>query len=423
MLVRVAAFRSAAALVAAGAPSAPAEVWVREGGTGPPASQSLLDHHLDVMRRLVAHDNGAGSVAASRCPILDAGRLQAQTALPPAAQGTLYLTTRPVLTDLGRQRELAAAVRSFLARQVPPGEEAMVVAQFDVPAARSSGPHVADTFACTQGRSAAAGGWSAMLHLEPAWTVDRLQAARVPQTRIEWQAWLDDLEQHGEVAFRSQHVVDGGGQGRILSRELLLGQNKGLTVGGIIPPLIAHGLTHRLDCLALPSAAQVLATRGDIEHVSFNLSGLVLDDPSFPARVRACLAEKGVDPRQIGFELIETGPPPNPWIGRQVVAELKAAGHRIYIDDVGQGRSLGHFVWLPPELIDVIKIDAAYVGAVTRKPTVYDDVRRMIDTAHAYGIQAVAEGVEDEETALAMAAAGVDYQQGFFWHRPEPLLL
>jgi len=47
-------------------------------------------------------------------------------------------------------------------------------------------------------------------------------------------------------------------------------------------------------------------------------------------------------------------------------------------------------------------------------------VRTIINLAHSFGLRVTAEGVEDHETADALAALNCDYLQGYCFARPLP---
>ena len=47
-------------------------------------------------------------------------------------------------------------------------------------------------------------------------------------------------------------------------------------------------------------------------------------------------------------------------------------------------------------------------------------MKTIVDLAHNFNMQVVAEGVEDEETADALQALGCDTLQGYWIGRPAP---
>jgi EAL domain-containing protein (putative c-di-GMP-specific phosphodiesterase class I) len=70
--------------------------------------------------------------------------------------------------------------------------------------------------------------------------------------------------------------------------------------------------------------------------------------------------------------------------------------------------------------IDELKLDRSFVSVMSADPRSAAIVRSTIELAHALGLRLVAEGVEDEATAGALARSGCDEAQGFFFSRPLP---
>lgn len=97
---------------------------------------------------------------------------------------------------------------------------------------------------------------------------------------------------------------------------------------------------------------------------------------------------------------------------------LRELGIRVSIDDFGTGySSLSYFNDIPA---DELKIDQSFVRKMLNDEGYARIVRTIINLAHEFGLQVIAEGVEDEQTAEALAALGCDYLQGYYFSRPLP---
>lgn len=100
------------------------------------------------------------------------------------------------------------------------------------------------------------------------------------------------------------------------------------------------------------------------------------------------------------------------------VGELRAAGYRIAIDDLGAGYAgLTAFAVLEP---DIVKLDMTLVrGADGSRPK-----RRIIgsvaDACRDLGMLVVAEGVETRGELGAVLDAGCDLVQGYLLGKPAP---
>ncbi|WP_213004328.1 sensor domain-containing phosphodiesterase [Paractinoplanes toevensis] len=100
---------------------------------------------------------------------------------------------------------------------------------------------------------------------------------------------------------------------------------------------------------------------------------------------------------------------------RAVLAPLRARGMRLAIDDAGAGfSSLRHIVATAP---DVIKLDRSIVAGVAGDPVLAVVVRSLVQLAGAVGAKTVAEGIETETDADALAGLGVDLGQGWLFDR------
>ncbi|WP_146901333.1 putative bifunctional diguanylate cyclase/phosphodiesterase [Cellulomonas aerilata] len=97
------------------------------------------------------------------------------------------------------------------------------------------------------------------------------------------------------------------------------------------------------------------------------------------------------------------------------LTRLRALGARIAIDDFGTGYS--SFARLATLPVDVLKIDRAFVDAVTTDEGAAV-VRAIVSLAQAYRLDVVAEGVETLEQLDALVALGVPKLQGFLLGRP-----
>lgn len=104
---------------------------------------------------------------------------------------------------------------------------------------------------------------------------------------------------------------------------------------------------------------------------------------------------------------------------RGVFADLRAAGARLALDDVGSGYcGLRHIVELVP---DVIKVDQSLVRGIHADPGRRNLMIALVSFARDFGATLVAEGVEDEQEATALQRWGVRFAQGWLYGRPGPL--
>jgi diguanylate cyclase (GGDEF)-like protein len=98
------------------------------------------------------------------------------------------------------------------------------------------------------------------------------------------------------------------------------------------------------------------------------------------------------------------------------VDQMRAAGVRVAMDDIGFGRScLEALIMLEPE---VVKIDRRMVDKFADDPGRRRVLERMLRVISTWGAVAVAEGIEREVDLEALRELGVPYGQGFLLGRP-----
>ncbi|MEA2290324.1 MAG: hypothetical protein QOD55_2321, partial [Solirubrobacteraceae bacterium] len=68
-----------------------------------------------------------------------------------------------------------------------------------------------------------------------------------------------------------------------------------------------------------------------------------------------------------------------------------------------------------------LKIHGSFVRDAERDDRELAVIRAIAEVARVYGVATIAELVETQELAHALRRAGVDYGQGFFFGRPEPV--
>jgi EAL domain-containing protein (putative c-di-GMP-specific phosphodiesterase class I) len=99
-----------------------------------------------------------------------------------------------------------------------------------------------------------------------------------------------------------------------------------------------------------------------------------------------------------------------------VLARLRELGVRVSIDDFGTGYS--SLAYLKNVPADELKIDRSFVMNMLADEADGRLVEQVVALGHAFGLEVVAEGVENAEVASRLAAVGCDYVQGFHYAKP-----
>jgi diguanylate cyclase (GGDEF)-like protein len=182
-----------------------------------------------------------------------------------------------------------------------------------------------------------------------------------------------------------------------------------------------HGLMSSLTLAVLDLALQQCRTWRDAGRplgVAVNVSPSNLVDEGFPREVARLLDRYDVLAPELVLEVTESLLMEDRERAVSVLGRLRAMGVGIAIDDYGTGySSLAYLAELP---VTELKLDRAFVGAMTESPRNSAIVTSTLQLAHALGLVLVAEGVEDQPTLDALAALGCDLVQGFHLSRPLP---
>jgi diguanylate cyclase (GGDEF)-like protein/PAS domain S-box-containing protein len=149
--------------------------------------------------------------------------------------------------------------------------------------------------------------------------------------------------------------------------------------------------------------------------VAVNLSARQFREKKLLATIDAILAETGVDPAYLEFEITETTVMNNPEQTVNILREMKTRGLKLSIDDFGTGySSLSHLKRFP---VDALKIDRSFVRDIDSDQDDASIVRAVIVLAHSLGLAVIAEGVETREQLAFLREQQCDQVQGF-WFGP-----
>ncbi len=183
-----------------------------------------------------------------------------------------------------------------------------------------------------------------------------------------------------------------------------------------IPAAERLGLVHLLDRRVLELALNTLAVNPNI-HLNVNISMETVKDFVWAEGYIALLRANQEFTRRITVELTETQVIDSIDASIEFVSEIKRLGCSFGIDDFGAGYT--SFRNLKAMDIDILKIDGSFVTGVSSSRENQLFVRTLLDLARNFGMQTVAEWVDNEADAMLLKGLGVDYLQGFLIGKPE----
>ena len=161
---------------------------------------------------------------------------------------------------------------------------------------------------------------------------------------------------------------------------------------------------------AIRAASEWQATAPGV-GVAVNISPRLLGDSVIVAHLQKSVIKFGLPARLVDLEITETSLIHNPARAAHILADCRAQGFSIVIDDYGVGFcSLAYLRRLP---LKGLKIDNSFVTRVTQSAEDAIIVQSTITLAHNLGLTVVAEGVEDIATLKFLEQHGCDYAQGY----------
>jgi diguanylate cyclase (GGDEF)-like protein/PAS domain S-box-containing protein len=195
-----------------------------------------------------------------------------------------------------------------------------------------------------------------------------------------------------------------------------------VTPGAFIPAAERYNLMNAVDRWVIDTAFRFLSERqrsGDASVYSVNLSGHSINDDGFPAYVQQKIDHYRVHADQLCFEITETAAVFNLQKASHMIRALKRLGCRFSLDDFGSGlSSFGYLKNLP---VDFLKIDGSFVKDMNTDPMNRAIVEAIHHVGHTLSIRTIAEFVENKAIAEHLRDIGVDFAQGYYFSKPEPL--
>jgi len=196
---------------------------------------------------------------------------------------------------------------------------------------------------------------------------------------------------------------------------------------GFVPPDEFIAIAEQTGLIA-PLTEFVIATalrqcRGWLDdgldvNVSVNISARMLRDAAFPQHLAAALDVARVPASRVTLEITETAIMEDVEHTVDILWQLRRAGVRLSIDDLGVGQSsLAYLKRLP---VHEVKIDKSFVLNMIDDPADDAIVCAVVGLAHRLGMTIVAEGVETELIRDRLREIRCDIAQGYWYSRPIP---
>lgn len=227
---------------------------------------------------------------------------------------------------------------------------------------------------------------------------------------------------HDGFALYAQPILDVR-KGAVTRHELLL--RMAAESGEMIPPVTflhvaeEFGLIQAVDRWVIHNAVALIGEHPERKlTLEVNLSGASITDPGVIALVEQELADSGIDPRSLVFEVTETAAIVNIEQANRFARRLAELGCAFALDDFGAG--FGSFYYLKHLPFDFLKIDGDFIRKLPSSAPDQLTVKAIVQIAHGLKKKTIAECVEDEATLGLLKRYGVDFAQGYRIGVPQP---
>ncbi len=183
-----------------------------------------------------------------------------------------------------------------------------------------------------------------------------------------------------------------------------------------VPLLEETGLIYSVGEWVVNEVIDFISTQHNNITFSINLSPLQCSSLAFVEIVRNAIKNKGINPKQIEFEITESLLIKDFEKTRTFLNELHDIGCTIALDDFGTGyTSMNYLARLP---IDVIKIDKSLIRNIDSSKNLKSIVKAIVTMSQSLGMTNIFEGIETNAELNEIKKMDGTIIQGFLFSKP-----
>lgn len=168
-------------------------------------------------------------------------------------------------------------------------------------------------------------------------------------------------------------------------------------------------------CLQINLWRQAFACFRDLT-MNVNISGKQFKQQDFVDQIVQTLEETRTPASALRLEITESMVIENPAVANEYFTQLSNLGIQLQVDDFGTGYSSLSYLQIFP--IQAIKIDRSFISNVGKPGKNSELVRTMLRMVHDLGMDAVAEGIENETQLEELKRLTCQFGQGFLLAKP-----
>ena len=239
--------------------------------------------------------------------------------------------------------------------------------------------------------------------------------------KIKWLKVTQELVKNEWIEPYYQPIMDAKSK-KIVKYEVLA---RGVYYSEVISPFYFAKNAERLGIITAVTRSMINKSfaylSGKNIAFSINLTQRDLLDDTFPKFLDEKLTKYNIDSSLVTFEILEnitTSFQKNLLMKHLKI--LKKMGFKIAIDDFGMDNSnFGRFMEMD---FDFLKLDAVFIKNIAANEKDRILVTTITNLAHSFGIETVAEFVENEVIEEIVKECGVDFLQGYHIGKPSPFI-
>ncbi|HBX56874.1 EAL domain-containing protein [Pseudomonas sp. UBA2684] len=248
------------------------------------------------------------------------------------------------------------------------------------------------------------------------------------QRQLQWITRLREAIEHAHFELFFQPVLALQNPVAGLHYEVLLRyrdplSGEWISPGQFLSAAERYGFLGAIDRWVIQRLLQWLADNpAHVQHlvqVNVNLSASSLLDGDFHQLLHSELQRHQLPANKLCIEVTEMVALGELGVSSQWINQLRARGLKVALDDFGSG--FASYAYLRHLPLDILKIDGSFISGIETDPINQAMVRSMQQIARQLGLQTVAEFVESQATLDCLRSLDIDYAQGYFIDRPQPL--
>jgi len=229
---------------------------------------------------------------------------------------------------------------------------------------------------------------------------------------------LDQLQRPGSIRIEFQPIVRNvGGETQLYALESLARGPRNTTLER--PDVLFEyarrkGAESLIDLACIAAIFDAASMLPNDPCISINIHGSTLSDIDYFAdKFLSGALANGIDPTRLMLEIVEHRAPWTMERFRATLEQLREAGVRIAVDDLGVGAS--NFRMIVDCRPDHLKIDRYIVHGSSKDRFRAAVLESIVTLADACGASPIAEGVEESDDLALVSALGIDLIQGWLY--------